>query len=203
MDNDGPSIEVFFLYLRNHPLIPLSFTVAAVASGFAVSSLVFSPKPSSHSNTLEVLDIPTSPRPTKVIAVDIEGAVRKPGIIRMDFTGDPIRVSDVIEKAGGLLPEADKDAIAKSLNLAAPIADGSKLYIPKKGETGSSGVKSSPQKISINSASREELLRLKGIGETRADAIIANRPYMSFDELGSKAGLSSAQVQTIAEEASL
>lgn len=37
--------------------------------------------------------------------------------------------------------------------------------------------------IDINSASRQELMTLRGIGEARADAIIRGRPYRGKDEL--------------------
>ena len=40
--------------------------------------------------------------------------------------------------------------------------------------------------IDINSATKTELVALKGIGEARADAIIKGRPYKGKDELVQK-----------------
>jgi competence protein ComEA len=40
--------------------------------------------------------------------------------------------------------------------------------------------------IDINSASRDELTALKGVGPARADAIVKGRPYRGKDELLSK-----------------
>ena len=40
--------------------------------------------------------------------------------------------------------------------------------------------------IDINSASKAELVTLKGIGDARADAIIKGRPYKGKDELVQK-----------------
>ena len=37
--------------------------------------------------------------------------------------------------------------------------------------------------IDLNSASRDELMKLKGIGDARADAIIKGRPYRGKNEL--------------------
>lgn len=51
--------------------------------------------------------------------------------------------------------------------------------------TGASTSKSS-KVIDINTASKDELMTLPGIGEARSDAIVKNRPYRSKDELVSK-----------------
>ena len=40
--------------------------------------------------------------------------------------------------------------------------------------------------LDINSASKAELVALKGVGEARADAIIKGRPYKGKDELAQK-----------------
>lgn len=40
--------------------------------------------------------------------------------------------------------------------------------------------------LDINTASRDELMKLKGIGDARADAIIKGRPYKGKDELVEK-----------------
>ena len=37
--------------------------------------------------------------------------------------------------------------------------------------------------LDINSASRDELMKLKGVGDARADAIIKGRPYKGKNEL--------------------
>ncbi|HEX4943391.1 MAG TPA: helix-hairpin-helix domain-containing protein, partial [Usitatibacteraceae bacterium] len=40
--------------------------------------------------------------------------------------------------------------------------------------------------LDLNTASREELVKLKGIGDARADAIIKGRPYKGKNELVDK-----------------
>jgi competence protein ComEA len=134
------------------------------------------------------------------IVVDVEGAVEKPGVYKL---GAEARVNDALVAAGGVSAGADSEWIAKYVNLAQPLADGVKIYIPQVGEQesvkitasneeGKVGVVDQPGevigistqgKININSASSSELDSLWGIGEKRAAAIIENRPYGSIEEL--------------------
>ena len=118
--------------------------------------------------------------------VDVKGAVQKPGVY--EFTvGD--RVTDVINKAGGLQDGAD----SRQVNMAQLVEDEMVVYIPKKGEVIESphqaGLQSSSEtgsgstangKININKATSEELQELPGIGPSKATAIIQKR-----EELGS------------------
>lgn len=61
------------------------------------------------------------------IYIHITGFVNSPGVLEME---DGKRLSDAIEKAGGLKEGAD----IKYLNLAKKILDGEKIYIPNKEE---------------------------------------------------------------------
>lgn len=119
-----------------------------------------------------------------VIYIDISGCVKNKGVYEMKISD---RVKDVIEKAGGITEEADQDFVEKQLNMALPLTDGQKIYIPKKPENNStsttniSGVYD--QKISINNASQVDLDSLSGIGEKRASSIIEGRPYSKIEDL--------------------
>lgn len=62
------------------------------------------------------------------VVIDVDGAVNAPGVYELQLTTP--RAQDAINAAGGLTPEADTARI----NLAAPVADGTKLYVPKEGE---------------------------------------------------------------------
>lgn len=130
---------------------------------------------------------------TKHVTVDVEGAVEKPGVY--DLPADA-RVQDALIAAGGMSREADRDRIAKSLNLAAKLTDGDKIYIPFPGDS-SSGVLAEGSGadavlgaetalININTASAKDLDSLPGVGDVTAGKIIAGRPYGAIEELTSK-----------------
>ena len=132
---------------------------------------------------------------TADIAVDVEGAVIKPGMYSLAMGS---RVRDALVSAGGLSAFADRLWVEKNLNLAAKLSDGAKIYIPRAGEaqnpainltqTGvpQGGVVGSETLINVNSATGAELDTLPGIGPVTAEKIINNRPYSSVDELLSR-----------------
>lgn len=130
---------------------------------------------------------------SKSITVDVSGAVEKPGVY--DLPADA-RVQDALIAAGGMSGEADREFVAKNLNLAAKVTDGGKVYIPVIGDPSTplrqgfegqavAGVSDSAL-ININTASASELDKLQGVGPVTAEKIISNRPYASIDELVSK-----------------
>jgi competence protein ComEA len=132
---------------------------------------------------------------TKTIAVDIEGSVVKPGVYKLKTDS---RIQDGLIAAGGLSAQADRNYIAKNLNLATKLSDGAKVYIPKIGEAaGNSSLPntSSGQTVSglinINSASESELDSLSGVGPVTAQKIISARPYSSIEDLLNKKIVSS------------
>ena len=135
------------------------------------------------------------------VVVDVSGAVERPGVYRLPEGG---RVGEALEAAGGLTDEADEDFMARRLNLAAKLVDGTKVYIPFVGELESgslpadlvdtnAGVTSGSVQgsgvVNVNTASEGELDSLWGIGKSRAADIAANRPYTDVGELKSKADL--------------
>ncbi|PIY95057.1 MAG: hypothetical protein COY68_00435 [Candidatus Levybacteria bacterium CG_4_10_14_0_8_um_filter_35_23] len=122
---------------------------------------------------------------TETITVDVEGSVVKPGVylIRLDS-----RVKDALIAASGLGNDADRDWTAKNLNMAAKVSDGSKIYIPRLGESvqadvSNSGIVGNTGSISINSSGAQELDSLPGIGPVTAEKIISSRPYGSINDL--------------------
>ena len=110
------------------------------------------------------------------------GAVRSPGVYA--FTEDT-RIYEALNAAGGFTAEADTGV----LNLAEPVRDGQKLYVPALGETDpGNGSYSTPGSsaetadgsdsgslVNINTAPLSELITIKGIGESRAEDIISYR----------------------------
>lgn len=124
------------------------------------------------------------------IYVDIGGAVKNPGLYELEKGA---RVKDGITAAGGIVGNADTSQI----NLAKKLNDEEKLYIPKAGEQapvvatgGPSPAQTGP--VSIQNGSKEDLMRLPGIGEKTADKIIEYRtahPFTAVEDLKEVPGI--------------
>ena len=146
------------------------------------------------------------PDKTSLIIVDIKGYVEKPGVY--SFSNDSnARINDLILKAGGLKKDADTSLI----NLSRKLEDEMTIIIYSKKEVNDylNGKNELKEKlelcelklknnaciekeetkkeestlININSASKEELMTLSGIGEAKADAIIKYRKNNSFKKI--------------------
>ncbi len=148
------------------------------------------------------LSAPPSSKPAGIL-LHVAGAIQEPGLIRIPAGA---RVADAIEAAGGFTESADPG----SLNLAAPVYDGMKLYIPCIGETpaiflpaptGSANREGTPAKININTAGIAELTALDGIGEATAKKIIAYREehgkFQKSEELLQVNGIGNAKYEAI------
>jgi competence protein ComEA len=120
--------------------------------------------------------------------VNIDGEVISPGVYVLPLGS---RVQDAVESAGGFSTEASPG----SVNLAAPLEDGSHIYIPAMAFSGdeSQGVRSSVLMLSpggeivplvnINQASLDELISLPGIGPVTAEKIISYREEQLFSRV--------------------
>ena len=137
------------------------------------------------------------PQKVSTVKVYVCGAVRMPAVYEIE-PGD--RIADAVDMAGGF----SEDAATGYLNLAAPVGDGQKIYIPTNAEieealadgleiygsevnitTNSPGIKNNnndgtsetanPDMVNINTADRSVLMTLPGIGEGKADKIIDYR----------------------------
>ncbi len=129
-----------------------------------------------------------------VIWVHVCGSVRSEGVYSLP---EGSRVKDAIDAAGGFAEDADRSY----LNLAAIVADATKVYVPAEGEatasdllygSGSSAsqeiiIASQPAgngaaetKVDINKASVQELMSLPGIGRAKAEAIFSYREEHGF-----------------------
>jgi competence protein ComEA len=67
------------------------------------------------------------PKPPARVVVHVAGAVAKPGLIELDAGA---RVADALKQVGGSRSEADLERV----NLAAPLIDGSQLFVPRRGK---------------------------------------------------------------------
>lgn len=128
---------------------------------------------SNTSNETNNKDEKAENRHDEKIFVDVKGAVKHPGVF--ETTKDK-RVKDLIEEAGGLLDDAD----TSTLNLSQKVKDQMVIYVLKHGEKpkqisdgGSSS--SNADVININTANLEQLMKISGVGKTKAEAIISYR----------------------------
>lgn len=141
--------------------------------------------------------------------VDIKGEVRYPGVYEI---GANARVHDVIMLAGGLT----ELAWDRHVNLAQRVSDEMVIHIPSINDDLSelpllaaavapSGSQS--QKVSLNSATLEELQTLPGIGQVRAAAIISHREefgnFTSIDDLIKVNGIGNATLQNLRDQIEL
>ena len=132
------------------------------------------------------------------VTVHVVGAVRRPGLYRF---AEGSRVADAVRRAGGASRRADLSLI----NLAAPLADGLQVVVPRRMEgpagpaAATAGVPAGP--VHLNTATPEQLDELPGVGPVTAQKIIEYREqhgaFRSVDELDAVPGIGPARLETL------
>ncbi len=189
--------------------------VAAAIGGWWALRAPSGPDPAEILPMAGSVEIPIpapSPAPDPVrIVVDVVGAVARPGLHELPVAS---RVADAVEAAGGLTAEADR----MRLNLAEPLSDGLRLWVPAVGEaarpevvpltagtrdgghSGAGGGRSGVP-LNVNTAGTAALEELPGIGPALAAAIVEHRqrhgPFASVDELVEVSGIGPAKLERI------
>ena len=142
---------------------------------------------------------PTTAAPAAArLVVDVVGAVRHPGLYRLP-TG--ARIADALARAGGSTPRADLEQV----NLAAPVADGEQVVVPRKaagGARATGGDGASPNRpVQLSTATVEQLDALPGIGPVTAQKIVDYRTqhgaFTSVEELDAIPGIGPARIDQL------
>jgi len=143
------------------------------------------------------------------IFVHIDGWIQNPGVYEIKEND---RVNTIIEKAGGL----KEGASIKSINLAARLSDGDKIYIPNREEekqiettevkgnnTGTVKITKN-SKINMNKASITELKQITGIGESTANKIIDYRDnvgkFKKIEDIKEVKGIGDSKYESIKDK---
>ncbi len=182
-----------------------SATPASVAAGGAEGD----PQTTSTAPTSATSAGPTEPSEPAEILVHVAGAVLRPGVVLLRAGA---RATDAVDAVGGATNDADLDAV----NLAAPLRDGDRLYVPHVGQPVPSVVAASggfpsvaappgsappTGPVDLNRATVDELDALPGVGPATAAAIVAFRethgPFSSVDDLLDVRGIGPAKLEAI------
>ena len=140
------------------------------------------------------------------VIVHVAGAVQRPGVVSLPSDG---RVADALDAAGGLVPGADGDR----LNLAAPLGDGARVFVPLVGQVVPAEVPPGPAgptdgvastaPVDLNGADTDALESLPGVGPATAAAILQHRerngPFSSVEELLEVRGIGEAKLDALSD----
>jgi len=170
------AVALVLLMLAAHLLLP---------AGTTTSAAPLPPPPGLSTGATEA--------PHARVVVDVVGAVRRPGLYRLEQGS---RIADALARAGGATPKA----VLAQVNLAAPLADGEQVVVPKRGAagaalptSGAAGGASSTAPVQLSTATLEQLDTLPGVGPSTAQKILDYRQkhgaFSSVDELDAVPGI--------------
>ena len=174
-------------------LVPL--VVLLTVAGSRIAGVGASRGPAAVAPLVRVPSSAEAQRP--LLVVHVVGAVRRAGLFRLR---DGSRVADALARAGGPTRRADLAAV----NLAAPLVDGEQVVVPRRGAGGSVTGAAAPgagAKVSLGSATVEQLDELPGVGPVTAQKIVDWRtthgPFRSVEDLDDVPGIGPARIEQL------
>ncbi|WP_143261831.1 ComEA family DNA-binding protein, partial [Allokutzneria sp. NRRL B-24872] len=143
-----------------------------------------------------VVSAPVAPQQkTTQLVVSVVGRVGKPGLVSLP---EGARIADAVQAAGGVLPDADPATV----NLARKVSDGEQIVVGAPAPPGESGP-SENAKISLNTATVQQLDGLPGVGQVTAQRIVQWRTkhgrFASVDQLREVDGIGSSRLAKLRE----
>jgi competence protein ComEA len=190
------------------PEIPISRSSAIVLVSLVLAALVLAGSRLAATGAAPAPEVvaplePVAAQPSRrLLVVHVVGAVRRPGLFRLK---DGARVADAVARAGGATRKAD----LAGLNLAAPLVDGTQVFVPSRvGATSAiaGGAAAQPgtgpaRKVSLSSATAEELDALPGVGPITAQKILDYRAvhgsFASVDDLDAVPGIGPTRIEQL------
>jgi competence protein ComEA len=139
------------------------------------------------------------------VYVHVTGAVKRPGVYRLPVWA---RLDLAVMRAGGATRGADLEGV----NLAAKIADGQQVVVPRRGAAGAAapgadgagaqGTTAGP--ISLNTATADQLDELEGVGPATAQKILDWRKqhggFKSVQDLQQISGIGPKRFETLKDK---
>nr|MBB1521738.1 helix-hairpin-helix domain-containing protein [Clostridiales bacterium] len=171
-------------------------------------------KKSQESNNEVEFKLGIKEKENKTIMVDISGEIVTPGVVKLP---EGSRIIDAITAAGGKTEDADLSKV----NLAYILDDGVQLYIPRYNEKlekeivqtepgvgiiqeGINTTSKKDSKVNINTANKEKLATLPGIGEGTAEKIIEYRSktgkFKAIDEIKKIPGIGESKFKSLKDK---
>lgn len=190
------------VWLLRTPIATTEAGLPTVTGTGSAPTVTLAPPPTSAAPAVQ------SSAPLSIV-VHVAGAVQRPGVHLLPATA---RVAEAVDAAGGATATGDLDG----LNLAAPLVDGERVYVPEIGEVDpasvpSRGAPADPAggvpvvagPLDLNSATAAELEALPGVGPATAAAIVDDRdrngPFASVDDLDRVPGIGPAKLAALRE----
>lgn len=163
-------LSIFFNLKWYYIIIPIIITVLLII-------LLINPSDTKHiEESLTNQPIMKNEESSSKFKIDIKGEVVNPGVYEVD--SDMI-VLDAINLAGGLT----KDGDTSNINLSEKLTESMIIIVDSKANNESKNLISKSNKVSLNKGTKEELMSLTGIGESKALAIIEYRQKNRFTKV--------------------
>jgi competence protein ComEA len=178
-----------------YALISSLIITVSTAVYFSVNAETGVVSSANQSHIGEVVPVDSTDNPMKLV-VDVSGAVISPGIYEVSSS---TRLLTVVELAGGLAEQADSSYFYRNFNLARPLQDGEKIYIPYQSEVETGIFVEAPRVLRYMSSSQSESA-LQGTTGSRSTI---NSPAVQHSTTSSEGNLISINTASVSELDSL